>query len=80
MKRRRSSSVGCANREKLFTQRTRSSPSSLRKASTAGLDAGSSVYVPVPKARFCLRISIIRFVQCSREDGEAIPASTFVTW
>ncbi len=76
----RSSSVGWANREKLFTHSTRSSSYSLRNASTAGFVDGSSVYVPSPKAGFCLRISIMRRVQCSSDDGEDIDASTFVTW
>ena len=41
--RRRSSSTGCGNRERLLTQSTRSSPYSRTKASTLGLEEDSSV-------------------------------------
>ncbi len=77
---RRSSIVGCANREKLCTHSTRSSSYSRRNAITAGFVDWSSVYEPSPNAGFCLRISIMRRVQCSSEEGDDIDASTLVTW
>ncbi len=70
---------GWANREKLCTHITRSSLYSRRKASTAGLEDDNSVKEPRPNAGFCLRISIMRRVQCSSEDGDDIDASTFAT-
>ncbi len=73
---RRSSSAGCACRERLATQRMMSFSERLMYASTFWFAMGRNSMLPRPKTRNCLRSRIMLRIQCQSEELSRLCAAT----